>query len=177
MAKKKRRPAKRSGFVQKAVKAGRRAIKQAESRVPTDVRRQLERTIKDGQKTVQTAIRQLEAQVRRTARQADVDTALKRLERLSRQVQDLARGAATAAAPARRRSAGVGRAAKPKPRKRAPAKKTSTAVRKPAATKATPTRRPARKVAARPTPGTPEIRYVPPAPAPGPVPEAVDSEN
>ena len=56
--------------------------------MPPDVRRQLERSIKDGQKTLRTAIDQLQVQVRRTAKQADVDKALKRLEGLSKQVID-----------------------------------------------------------------------------------------
>src|ERR1700730_11056311 len=83
-----------SGLGDRAVSAGRKALREAESRVPTDVRRQLERSIKDGQKTLTRAIDQLQVQVRRTARQADVEKALKRLDGLSRQVQELARAAA-----------------------------------------------------------------------------------
>jgi hypothetical protein len=68
------------------------------------VRRQVERSIKDGQKTLKTAIDQLQVQIRKTARQADVDKALKRLEGLSKQVRQIARNAATGvpARPARR---------------------------------------------------------------------------
>src|SRR6266853_1749439 len=80
----------RSGLVRRAVTAGRKALREAESRVPRDVRRQLERSIKDGQKTLKTAIDQLQVQVRRTAKQADVEKALKRLEGLSKQVQQIA---------------------------------------------------------------------------------------
>src|SRR6202162_2851498 len=98
-----------TGLVGRAVSAGRKALREAESRVPPDVRRQLERSIKDGQKTPKTAINQLQVQVRRTAKQADVDKALKRLEGLSRQVQKLAldaaaRGAARASSTTRRAS-------------------------------------------------------------------------
>src|ERR1700688_2116363 len=83
-----------SGLVDRAVRAGRKALREAESRVPSDVRRQLERSIRDGQKTLKIAIDQLQVQVRRTAKQADVEKALKRLDGLSRQVQELARAAA-----------------------------------------------------------------------------------
>src|ERR1700688_4554801 len=84
----------RSGLVDRAVTAGRKALREAESRVPPDVRRQLERSIRDGQKTLKTAIDQLQVQVRRSAKQADVEKALKRLEGLSKQVQQIARDAA-----------------------------------------------------------------------------------
>src|SRR6202171_5257978 len=83
-----------SGLVGRAVSAGRKALRQAESRVPTDVRRQVERSIKDGQKTLKTAIDQLQVQIRKTAKQADVEKALRRLEGLSKQVQQMARNAA-----------------------------------------------------------------------------------
>src|SRR5260221_12330199 len=92
-----------TGLVGRAVRVGRKALREAENRVPKDVRRQLERSIKDGQKTLKTAINQLQVQVRRTAKQADVEKALKRLEGLSKQVQQIARDAAARrAAPASR---------------------------------------------------------------------------
>jgi len=186
MATKKRTP-RRRGFVQQAVKAGRRALRDAESRVPPDLRKQLERTITDGQKAVQAAIKQLETQVRRTARQADVDKALKRLESLSQQVQKLARGAAPGAPkrgrvnasrkPATRKPAARTRAAAKTVKKTAAAKPAArrTAVRRaPAATAAA--ARPVRRRAARPKAAAPEVHSVPPAPAPGPIPESVESE-
>jgi len=94
----------RAGIVGRAMKAGRKALRQAESRVPPDLRRQLERTIKDGQKTLRTAIDQLETQVRRNAKQADIDRVFKRLDGLSKQVQKMARTATSggAARPTRR---------------------------------------------------------------------------
>src|SRR6202790_2439686 len=101
-----------SGLVDRAVRAGRKALREAESRVPRDVRRQLERSIKDGQKTLKTAIDQLQVQVRRTAKQADVEKALKRLDGLSRQVQELARAAAQRGSTTTRRAAGTTRRAK-----------------------------------------------------------------
>jgi polyhydroxyalkanoate synthesis regulator phasin len=184
MATKKRAP-RRRGLVQQAVKAGRRALRDAESRVPADLRKQLERTINDGQKALQTAIRQLEAQVRRTARQADVDTALKRLESLSRQVQDLARRAAPGApkrsaaratrkpaarkpaARTRRTAAAVKKAAAPKPATR------RAAARKAPAATAVPKR--VRSRASRPRAAVTEVHTVPAPPQPGPVPESVES--
>ena len=84
-----------SGLVGRAVSAGRKALREAESRVPPDLRRQVERSIKDGQKTLKYAIDQLQEQVRSRAKQADVDKALKRLDSLSKQVQQIARGAAS----------------------------------------------------------------------------------
>src|ERR1700681_2491756 len=88
----------RSGLVGRAVTAGRKALREAESRVPPDLRRQLERTIKDGQKTLKIAIDQLETRVRRNATQADLDRVFKRLEGLSKQVQLMARGVSMRAA-------------------------------------------------------------------------------
>ena len=126
-----------SGLVGRAVRAGRKALRQAESRVPPDVRRQVERSIKDGQKTLKAAIDQLQVQIRKTARQADVDKALKRLEGLSKQVQQIARNAATGS-PARST-------------RRASTTKTTARRRKPATRKA-PTRSAASSSPARSAP-------------------------
>lgn len=122
----------RSGLVGRAVKAGRNALRQAESRVPPDLRRQLERTIKDGQKTLMTAIDQLETRVRRSATQADLDKVFKRLEGLSKQVQQMARGASSRAAA--RTSSTTRRAASTTRRAAGTAKRTARRVstRKPA---------------------------------------------
>jgi polyhydroxyalkanoate synthesis regulator phasin len=174
----KKRAARRSGLVQQAVKAGRRAFRQAESRVPADLRKQLERTINDGQKAVHTAIKELEAQVKRTARQADVDKALKRLESLSKQVQELARGVASRGAPTRRRAPSARKPAKARSARRSSTTKTATrgpAARKAKTGAAAPTRRPARRASTRSRSSRPAARIVPPAPVPGPVPESVDS--
>jgi len=180
----------RSGLVGRAVSAGRKAFRKAESRVPTDLRRQLERTIKDGQKTLKIAIDQLQVQVRRTAKQADVDKALKRLEGLSKQVQRLARdassrGAARAssttrrAATAKRRASGTAKGVKStakstvKSARSTVRRAASTATRTPRSTSRRPTPSSSattgRKAAPRrssPRPTTtakPEIRYIPPA--------------
>src|SRR6185312_14225203 len=133
-----KRPTSRSRLLKRAVKAGRSAFREAEKRVPPDVRKQVERRLKDGQKVVDSALKQFRTQLNRTARQADLDAALKRIDQLSRQVQELARAArgraAPAAKPARRT---VRRAA-------AGAKRTTAGAKKAAAStvkKATPRRR------------------------------------
>ncbi|HVS47967.1 MAG TPA: hypothetical protein VHJ99_03590 [Candidatus Dormibacteraeota bacterium] len=122
-----------SGLVGRAVSAGRKAFHEAESRVPPDVRRQLERSIKDGQRTLKAAIDQLQVQVRRTAKQADVDKALKRLEGLTKQVQKLAIDAATRGAA---RASSTTRSASSTARRT-----TSTAKRRAAATRKSATRK------------------------------------
>ena len=148
-----------SGLVSRAVRAGRKALRQAESRVPPDVRRQVERSIKDGQKTLKAAIDQLQVQIRKTAKQADVDKALKRLEGLSKQVQQIARNAATGtpARPARRTSTAKRATARRKPATRkAPTR--SSATSSPAAAAPKPRRAPVRRSPkpADQTPPTPE---------------------
>src|ERR1700730_12518841 len=125
MAAKKRASA-RSKLLKRAVKAGRSALRQAERRVPPDVRKQLEQTIQEGQKTLHIAIKELQKRLDRTARQADLDRAMKRLEGLTKQVRNIASGSAASTTAAR--SAGPKRAAR-KP-----------AARKPAARKAAPKR-------------------------------------
>jgi polyhydroxyalkanoate synthesis regulator phasin len=137
----KKRASTRSKLLKRAVKAGRSAIREAERRVPPDVRKQIERTVQDGQKTFHTAIKQVQTRLDRTARQADLDRAMKRLDQLSKQVRRLAGGAAapaTASRPARQ---------KPATRK-APARKPAarkTAARAAAPQRATPRRARARK--------------------------------
>jgi hypothetical protein len=132
------------------VRAGRKAFREAEHRVPPDLRKQLERSIKDGQKTLKTAIVQLQAQVRSRAKQADIDKVLKRLDGLSKQVQQVARGASSRGATTAKRTS------RPKTR--------TAAVRKPATRKAA-TRKPATRkpsprttAAARPTSTAPATR-------------------
>jgi len=142
-----KRASTRSKLLKRAVKAGRTALRQAEKRVPPDIRRQLEKTIKDGQKTIHSAIKEVSTRLDRTARQADLDRAMKRLEALSKQVRNLATGATTAPA---------GR----KPATRKPA------ARKPATRKAA-----TRKAAPRPAVTRRASRTSSPAPAPEPSPD------
>jgi hypothetical protein len=70
-----KRASTQSHLLKRAEKFGRSALREAERRVPPDVRKQLERGFKDGQKTVQSAIQQLQKRLDRTARQADLDRA------------------------------------------------------------------------------------------------------
>ena len=148
MATRKRPTTSRSRLLKRAVKAGRSAFREAEKRVPPDVRRQVERRLKDGQKVVDSALKQFRTQLNRTARQADLDAALKRIDQLSRQVQELAKAARGGAAPATRtarrttrraatgarktatraKAAATSTARKAAPRRRARASRASTAV-------------------------------------------------
>jgi polyhydroxyalkanoate synthesis regulator phasin len=172
---KRKRASTRSRFLNRAVKAGRSAIREAERRVPPDLRKQLERTIKDGQKTVQSALKDVQAQIQRTAKQADVDKVLKRLDAVSKQVQQLARSASSGA---------TARPATAKPARRTPATRErapATAAPKKAAPSAAAPRRAAaaRRPRVRPVapPAMSEVMPAPPAPMPGPVPERVDGDS
>jgi len=101
---KRRRAASRSGLVGRAVSVGRRALKEAESRVPPDLRRQLERRLKDADKTARVAIKQLQAQVKKASTRADVNSVLQRIDGLTKQARQIAQGSGTRAAPTRRRA-------------------------------------------------------------------------
>jgi polyhydroxyalkanoate synthesis regulator phasin len=162
----KKRASTREQLLKRAVKAGRSALRSAERRVPPDLRKQIEKSVEDGQKTVHAAIARVQSQLDRTARQADIDKVLKRLEAISKQVQQVARAAAS------------GATAEPAPRKaaRRPATR-KTAARKPAAARAARSKAPAstrpatRRSASRS--GT-RVRTVPPPPEPGPPPERLE---
>ena len=162
-----KRASTRDQLLKRAVKAGRKALRSAEKRVPPDLRKHIEKSVEDGQKTVHAAIKRVQTQLDRTARQADLDKVLKRLEAISKQVQQVARAAATAAT------------AEPTPKKavRKPATR-KPAARKPAAARAARTKAPAsRRPASRRTASrsSTAVRSVPPPPEPGPVPERIDS--
>jgi len=132
-----------SRLLKRAVKAGRSYLRQAERRLPPDVRKQIDRSIKDGQKTFEGALKQLRTRVDRTARQVDLEKALKRLDGLSKQLQAIARSAAARpAAPTPTRRA----ARRPAARRRT----TKAAAPKPAAPARAATRKaPARRAARR----------------------------
>jgi hypothetical protein len=172
--------------IDRAVKAGRTALRQAERRIPPDVRKQLERTVKDGQVRFDRTFKELRTRVTKAAGQADLDRARKNLESLRKQVEDMVRAFAqrsrvpagttarrtTRTAPSGRRTATRKTASTPRTttRKAAAARKsTATAARK------TTTRRtaPRRKAT---TAAEPAVRYVPPSiqEAPGPMPERVE---
>ena len=141
----KKRASSQSQFLNRAVKAGRSYLRQAQRRIPPDVRKQIDQGIKDGQKAVERAVKELRSRLDRTASQVDLEKAMKRLDALTKQVQQLARSAssrpatsATARRPARRPATRkrARRAAAPK----AAAEPTATAPRK-ATRKAAPRRR------------------------------------
>jgi polyhydroxyalkanoate synthesis regulator phasin len=135
-----KRASTRSKLIKRAVKAGRSALREAERRVPPDLRKQLERTIQDGQKTIHIAIKQVQTRLDRTARQADLNRAMKRLDGLSKQVRNLAaRTAASATARPAARKPATRKTATRKPAARKPA------ARKPATRKAAPKRRSTRR--------------------------------
>jgi peptidoglycan hydrolase CwlO-like protein len=147
----KKRASSRSRLLKRAVKAGRSYLRQAEKRLPPDVRKQIDRSIKDGQKTFEGALKQLRTRLDRTASQVDLEKALKRLDGLSKQVQAIARSAtARPAAPtptrraARRPAASRRTTRAASPKAAAPAK---------AATRKAPVRRtaPRRRAASSPT--------------------------
>ena len=148
-----KRASSRSKLLKRAVKAGRSALREAQRRVPPDVRKQIERTVEDGQKTMHTAIKQVQARLDRTARQSDLDRAMKRLEALTKQVRNLAAGAIASTStvrPVRRkpatRKASTSRAPARKPAARKPA---VTAAPKRASTRRSP------RMTTRPSPAPP----------------------
>jgi peptidoglycan hydrolase CwlO-like protein len=124
-------------------------LRQAERRLPPDVRKQIDRSIKDGQKTFEGALKQVRTRLDRTASQVDLEKALKRLDGLSKQVQAIARSATarpTAPTPTRRAAR---RPAASRPRAAAP----KAAAPSKAATRKAPARRaaPRRRAASSPT--------------------------
>jgi peptidoglycan hydrolase CwlO-like protein len=180
---KRKRASSRSSVLNRAVKVGRSYLRQAERRLPPDVRKQIDRSIKDGQKTVEGALKQLRTRLDRTANQVDLERALKRLDSLSKQVQQLARSAtsratapAPATAPARRatrrpatrRAATKPAAAKPvaKPAAKSAAKPAAKrpAAPKPATRSAAPRRRAAAPTVTPPTAESPSMAIPDPSP-------------
>jgi peptidoglycan hydrolase CwlO-like protein len=153
----KKRASSQSRFLNRAVKAGRSYLRQAERRLPPEVRKQIDRSIKDGQKTVEGAIKQLRTRLDRTANQVDLERALKRLDGLSKQVQQLARSVSSRPASTATRSA-TSRPAARRKTARAAAPKAGAPTK--AATKKTPARRAAPRRKAEPSttvaPATPE---------------------
>ena len=141
-----KRTSRRTGIVGRAVSAGRSALREAEKRIPPDLRRQLDRRLKDADKTARAAIKQLQVQVKKASTRADVNSALKRIDDLTRQARQIARGGSAPSAATAGRRATTTRTAKRRPATRA--SKPAVATRKAAA----PTRKrattPARRAAA-----------------------------
>src|SRR6266568_4728451 len=101
-----KRAGRRSGIVGRAVSAGRRALREAEKRVPPDVRRQVERRLKYADKTVRAAIKQLQTQAKKASTRADVNSVLKRIDGLTKQARQVARGTGARAATTHRPAQG-----------------------------------------------------------------------
>src|SRR2546428_167392 len=148
---KRKRGTRRSGIVGRAVSAGRRALREAEKRVPPDLRRQVERRIKDADKTARAAIKQLQAQAKKASTRADVNSVLKRIDGLTKQARQVARGTGTRAASTRRRAAST-------TTRRGAAAPTTTTVRRAAA--------PRRRAAARRAPAAESMPAMPETMAP-----------
>jgi len=187
-----------------AVKVGRTALRQAEKRIPPDVRRQLERTLRDGQARFDKAFKEVRTRVTKAAGQADLDRARKNLEGLSKLVQETvgafaqrSRAAATTTARRSTRAATSARRTatrKAATTKRAVTRKASTTkratTRKASTTRSAAARKPATRSAAAAKPAArpsttrrrsssrrrPAVRTVPPAvqETPGPVPQRVE---
>src|SRR2546421_6482811 len=101
---KRKRTSRRSGLVGRAVSAGRRALREAESRIPPDLRRQVDRRLKDADTNARAAIKTLQTQVKRASTRADVNNVLKRIDGLTKQARQIARGGGTRAATTKRRA-------------------------------------------------------------------------
>lgn len=135
-----KRASSRSGL-NRAVKAGRSALRTAERRLPPDVRKRIEKAIKDGQGRFDATVKDVRARVNKAAGQADVDRALKRLGELRKHVQTMVGNAAAAAR--------TGRSAATSTARRATTRRTAT---RKAATRKTASRKTAtRKTATRKT--------------------------
>jgi polyhydroxyalkanoate synthesis regulator phasin len=139
-----KRASTQSKLLNRAVKAGRSALRQAQRSLPPDVRKQIDKTVKEGQKTIHIAIKQVETRLDRTARQADLEKAMKRLDQLSKQMRNLATAAAASASS--RTAAARPATRKTATRKPAPRKPTT---RKAATVKAAPARRTTRRTTRR----------------------------
>lgn len=141
--------------INQAVRAGRKALLSAEKRIPPDLRRQIDRSIKDGQKRFDAVVKDVRSRVSKANAPEEINRALKRFGDFSKQVEGLARSltartqSATSGRSARRTTATRRTATrKPASTRKATATRKSTTARKPAtrkaaARKAAPTRKPA----------------------------------
>ena len=157
-----RRPTPRSPL-NRAVKAGKKALRQAEKRIPPDLRRQIERGIKDGQKRFDATVKDVRSRVSKATAPGEIDRALKRFSGLSKQFEGLARTLTARAAAATRGTAPQRTTTRRTATRRTTTAKRKPVARKPAARKPAPRRSPRRAAA-------PAIVTAPPA-----VPEAPGS--
>jgi len=124
------------------VKAGRKALRQAEKRIPPDLRRQIERGIKDGQERFDATVKDIRARVNKATAPGELDRALKRFSGLSKQVEGLARTLSKRAATATRGT--TPRRTTTTTTRRTTTRRAATAKRKTAAVKRTARRSPRR---------------------------------
>src|SRR5215472_1451604 len=112
---KRKRATRQTGIIDRAVSAGRRALREAEKRVPPDLRRQLQRQLKDADKMARAAISQLQIQARKASTRADVNSVLRRIDGLTKQARQIALGASarTSSKPAAKRKPAATRKAAP----------------------------------------------------------------
>lgn len=173
----KKRASSRSKLLNRAVRAGRSYLRQAERRLPPDVRKQIDRSIKDGQKTVEGALKQLRTRLDRTASQVDLEKAMKRLDGLSKQVQKIARSVALrpAAPTTTRRTTRRPAARKPTRRAAAPRKAAAPNAAAPVTPKAPARRAAPRRRAASTTTVTPQTAESPSMAIPDPSPREPDN--
>ena len=141
-----RRPSPRSPL-NRAVKAGRKALRQAEKRIPPDLRRQIERGIKDGQKRFDATVKDVRTRVSKATAPGEIDRALKRFSGLSKQFEGLARTLSARAAAATRGAAPQRTTTRRTATRRATPAKRKPAARKPAARKPAARRSPRRAAA------------------------------
>jgi len=145
---KRKRATRRSGIVGRAVSAGRAALREAEKRVPPELRRQLERRIKDADKAARAAIKQLQAQARKASTRADVNSVLKRIDGLTKQARQAAGGTGSRASSTRRRAASTTKRATTRARRAATNVKKAVGSARRKAPSATTTRRGAARTTA-----------------------------
>jgi len=125
------------------------AYKDLQKRLPADLGRQVEKTVGQGQKTVQTGLKVIRAQLKNTAKRSDVDKLTRRLDVLAKDVERLVTSVAKAAGarPPSRPAAKPAALSAAKPAaKKAP---TARAIANRSAAKAKPAARSAAKPAAR----------------------------
>lgn len=77
------------GLVEQARQVVEGAVQDLQKRLPPDLVKQLERSIGQGQKTLQSGIQRVQTDVRKTARQADIDKLTRRVDGLAKQLQQL----------------------------------------------------------------------------------------
>src|ERR1700730_2530059 len=134
-----RRP-KDGNLVDQARQVAGSAVKDIQKRLPPDLTRQLERSLSQGQKAIQSSLQQVQARVNRTASQTDVDRLTRRIDELPRQVNRLVTGgrgtgelpaATTTTRPRTTRSSGTSSARKSsaKPTTRSASRSTSKSSR------------------------------------------------